>query len=214
MYQSRPLSGLAKQQVSYFSMIARLLLIIILLLLGIGIGLYYLIQSVTLPSLSELKTISEIANNLAIAVGLVIGGIWTYFGVIRGRTFAPKLKIDTTYILSEADKDTWLVYLEASIENIGANRIITRHFNYSIEGNKISNGEIEKTILAQQNAINERGNLASRVLQYIEPGEADYVNTVFTVPKTYHSLSGSITYGYNRKRETRRVFFINTGKSK
>jgi hypothetical protein len=46
----------------------------------------------TLPTLSKLQKVFDILLNITSGAAVVIGGIWTYYRFIKGRTFAPKLE--------------------------------------------------------------------------------------------------------------------------
>lgn len=73
-------------------------------------------------SLDELKTLTDILSALVTALAVVVGGLWAYFKLIRGRTFRPHVEVD---VLAE-----WLgkeghrgIKISVQLKNIGAAKI-------------------------------------------------------------------------------------------
>lgn len=70
----------------------------------------------------DLKTITEIVDNIVTSGAIIIGGVWAYFKFIRGRTFAHRAELDVSLSL---ERSPGLPYLCAtvSLKNTGLSKL-------------------------------------------------------------------------------------------
>ena len=73
------------------------------------------------------KDIFDIIQKIVISLGIIIGGIWTYFLFVRQRLGLPKLSIDLIIEEVLLPKNTKLVHVEVNFINIG-NVILTSNY--------------------------------------------------------------------------------------
>ena len=67
--------------------------------------------------MDQVKTISEIAQNIAVILAVVIGGLWTVYLFVQQRTYETILEIDMSTKVSRFDKDHFLVFIEVLLKN-------------------------------------------------------------------------------------------------
>jgi hypothetical protein len=66
--------------------------------------------------------LTDIASHLAQTVGIIFGGIWAYFKFIRGRTFAPRIELNTQGSLIQL-RGADLLKVAVSVHNAGLSSV-------------------------------------------------------------------------------------------
>lgn len=80
----------------------------------------------SLPSLPTAQKIADIIWKLAASAGVLVGGVWTYFKFIKGRTFRPNI---VPKVAGEARNRNGEIFLIATteVENVGASKVAIDH---------------------------------------------------------------------------------------
>lgn len=76
----------------------------------------------------NLETISilvEIINRAVVALGILIGGAWTYLTYLRGRLFAERLDLSINGLVA-AEEDVLQIVAYCEISNVGTRRVALR----------------------------------------------------------------------------------------
>jgi hypothetical protein len=70
----------------------------------------------------DIKTITEVVDNIVTSGAVVIGGIWAYFKFIRGRTFAHRAELNSTVALERTVGRSYLC-VTVSLKNTGLSKL-------------------------------------------------------------------------------------------
>jgi hypothetical protein len=74
-------------------------------------------------TLSNINTIVDTISKAVTAIAVIIGGIWAYFKFVRGRTYRPRLEVDTAgkwWLMNEK----WLLQARVIVKNVGASKVV------------------------------------------------------------------------------------------
>jgi hypothetical protein len=71
-------------------------------------------------TLDNISTIVEMFGSAVTALAIIVGGVWTYFNFVKGRTYRPRLESELeAQWLDEADGSR-LLHIRVGVHNIGA----------------------------------------------------------------------------------------------
>ena len=79
-----------------------------------------------LPSLPTIQKIADVVWKVAASAGVVVGGIWTYFKFIKGRTFQPNIIPKVAGEAREKEREIFLI-ATTEVENAGASKVTIDH---------------------------------------------------------------------------------------
>lgn len=160
-------------------------------------------------TLDDWKLLSEIVSNACIAVGMVLGGFWTYYKFVRGRLFSPKIELS---LLSTTTSGAYAVKrfgCELSIKNIGSTRLHPSRCSVLATAHSASADASSEDIEVFESADVlpfPRGSAGG--LYYIDPGEASFRSITFPVAGVADMLSVRVEVDYNASRRTVRTFLV------
>lgn len=172
-------------------------------------------------SIDDAKTISEIINNLAVALGIIIGGLWAYYQYLKGRLFAPKIHISYSNSIIKMSNEQRIILIEISIKNIGLVRVIPTACLIDVLGFKINEGNIDSNQIFSdslspkyKNKQDEDVSFWSKFkilrpdIWYIEPNETENLSTLVMAPSSYEALSTEVTFLFNDNLTANQTFVI------
>jgi hypothetical protein len=70
----------------------------------------------------DLKTATDVANNIVTSCAVLIGGVWAYFKFIRGRTFAHRAELNVSPSL-ERSADALYLSVTVTLKNTGLSKL-------------------------------------------------------------------------------------------
>lgn len=187
-----------------------LLQIIVVILISTVIlsGVNILSQTST-KTQQEIQSIVELTNGIVVSVGILVGGIWAFYRVLRERAFASKLALDLKHQLIKQTKTYAVVAIEVALDNIGTIRILPNECNVKVAWVHFRDGKVEKEELVLSEKLAKQSKTDK--LWYIEPGEKDYVGTIYTVPTKSGVFSVEAIVRYNKSFSTERNFYFSLG---
>lgn len=174
-------------------------------------------------SIDDARTLSEIVNNLTIAIGVMVGGVWAYYQYINGRLFAPKIHLGYSSSIIQMSNKQRIVLFEISIKNIGLVRVIPDDCIVEISGFIINNeGNIVsaeiynsyflpsyKRVRKEETPLFSKFKSLGLDVWYIEPNETENLSKLVEVSNSYEALYAEITFFYNKSMVANQTFIIN-----
>jgi hypothetical protein len=70
----------------------------------------------------DLKTATDVVDNIVTSSAVVIGGVWAYFKFVRGRTFARRAELDISPAL-EQSADSLYLAVTITLKNTGLSKL-------------------------------------------------------------------------------------------
>lgn len=164
------------------------------------------------------KEIIELVFHISAIIALIIGGIWTYYLVVKQRNFYPIVNIEEKISHVDLPKKGRLVRIEIELNNLGKSKIVSKKALVRLQQIlPILNCKGAKPCWENQidQALNEviRKNdrftwplLAERQIEFdfpfeIEPGEKELIDFEFVIPLT---VEVTRIYCYFRNEEKTR----------
>lgn len=194
---------------------------ILTIISGLVWATIYFVQN-NIDSIDNIKTISEIINNLTVATGIIIGGVWAYYQYIKNRLFAPKIHLSYSNSIVQMSNKQIIVLLEISVKNIGAVRVTPDNCLVTVSGFAINDGNVIQNEIFNDSLLPTFTRLKRRIIPllsilesinsdiwYIEPGELENLNKLVIIPSSYEAISTEITFFYNKALVANQTFVIN-----
>lgn len=130
--------------------------------------------------LDEWKTLTDILGTVVTAIAVIVGGLWAYFKLIKGRTFRPHVEVgvSTEWLGTEGELG---VKISVALKNIGAAKVGLLHQGTGIRVRRIS-GDQEKA--PAEASWEDLGGVYEVFVhhEWIEPGETVVDDLLIRVP--------------------------------
>ncbi|GJM12206.1 MAG: hypothetical protein DHS20C12_06090 [Pseudohongiella sp.] len=148
---------------------------------------------------SNLEVATQIFESMVISIGVVIGGIWSYYKFVKGRLFAPRIELSLDTSTLEIDESDYLVICQAKLSNIGSVQIRPENCNISAINHQSKSLLDSTDILPFDSPITEG-------FYYIDPMESSYRTHMFRVDRKEKLCIIELSAAYNKNRFTSKTF--------
>jgi hypothetical protein len=183
---------------------------------AVGLGVWGLSRTGLwdLPSTGAFKDFTAGVGSIVTAGAVLVGGTWTYFKFIRGRTYRPRLSVDVAgqwRVINGAD----VLHVRVRVTNIGASKVSLNQYGSGVRVSFPTAGqradEIEwEPILAPARGDNDAANTEKpkpRVFEvlgeheWIEPGEtvSDELLLNLLRPPSIYMLEVRLSWGMSEQ---------------
>jgi hypothetical protein len=136
---------------------------------AVSVVLYAQGETQSSPTVLEnIKTISEIVGTVITAIAVLVGGIWAYSKFVRGRTFRPRLALESSGQWHRVD-GLAILQVQISVKNIGASKVAVTQTGTGFRISQMNVEQPEPPALVQWAKVKTFAILENHA--WIEPGE-------------------------------------------
>lgn len=154
--------------------------------------------------LQFLKDVTEVAGNIALLLGAMVGGGFAWHEYRRRQAFSPILEVraDAKFV-DIGDSTVLSVALE--IRNIGASRTTPRSICLDLFSLTVANGNVEKALLRSTAVPVSHDGIAPDNM-FMDSGEAIFRSESIAVPREVRAVKVEVLVKYDAEYRSYRDF--------
>ena len=139
-------------------------------------------------NLEDISTLTEIISRAVVALGILIGGAWTYLTYLRGRLFAERLELSIDAEPTVVG-DVLRVVVYCGVSNVGTRKVVVNRYASAVTLRTLALAAPETTeeASAGDDPLEWREIASQPVFRdvgIIEPAESKNDATLLQAPKT------------------------------